>query len=243
MSMTMAPIQSRDLLKYISRCVVCETTTRTIALHSQSMSIPDCPNGWEEMWTGYSYLMTTTDNAGGFGQNLVSPGSCLEEFRSNPIIECHGHGRCNYYDPLASFWLAVIEEHQQWLKPVQQTLKADQTSKVSRCTVCRRRNDSYISRLTPVASSATEFRRGAERVAPAPVQVRPAQYQPAQYQPTQYQPQPQAQPVPASQYPRQPYNPNNNNRRPNYGYNNNYGQQNRGGGYRVRRPREDTYSP
>lgn len=78
------------------------------------------------------YSQSTTDNTGGFGQNLISPGSCLEEFRSQPIIECHGHGRCNYFDQLASFWLAVIEEDQQFRKPQQQTLKADQTSKISR---------------------------------------------------------------------------------------------------------------
>lgn len=77
-------------------------------------------------------LQSSTDNTGGFGQNLISPGSCLEEFRSNPVIECHGHGRCNYYDQLASFWLAVIDEDQQFRKPKQQTLKADQTSKISR---------------------------------------------------------------------------------------------------------------
>lgn len=74
----------------------------------------------------------TTDNTGGIGQNLASPGSCLEEFRSQPIIECHGHGKCNYYDTLTSFWMAVIEEHEQWLAPKQVTLKADQTSKISR---------------------------------------------------------------------------------------------------------------
>lgn len=138
----------------IYRCVVCETSTRVIALHSQSMSIPDCPGGWEEMWTGYSYLMvsvlppkfykitfililhsqfqTTNDNTGGFGQNLVSPGSCLEEFRSQPVIECHGQGRCNFYDPVASFWMAVIEESEMWQMPRPATLKADQTSKISR---------------------------------------------------------------------------------------------------------------
>nr|8TYS_B Chain B, Collagen IV, chain Viking [Drosophila melanogaster]8TYS_E Chain E, Collagen IV, chain Viking [Drosophila melanogaster] len=141
MPMTMTPIQGRDLMKYISRCVVCETTTRIIALHSQSMSIPDCPGGWEEMWTGYSYFMSTLDNVGGVGQNLVSPGSCLEEFRAQPVIECHGHGRCNYYDALASFWLTVIEEQDQFVQPRQQTLKADFTSKISRCTVCRRRGN------------------------------------------------------------------------------------------------------
>lgn len=77
-------------------------------------------------------LQSTTDNTGGFGQNLVSPGSCLEEFRAQPVIECHGHGRCSYYDQLASFWLAVIEENNQFSQPRQNTLKADQTSQISR---------------------------------------------------------------------------------------------------------------
>lgn len=41
----------------ISRCSVCETTTRVIAFHSQSMDVPNCPGGWEELWLGYSYYM------------------------------------------------------------------------------------------------------------------------------------------------------------------------------------------
>lgn len=77
-------------------------------------------------------LQSTTDNSGGFGQDLISPGSCLEEFRPQPVIECHGHGRCNYYDQLASFWLAVIEEDEQFSRPSQQTLKADHTKMISR---------------------------------------------------------------------------------------------------------------
>lgn len=70
--------------------------------------------------------------SGGFGQDLVSPGSCLSEFRPSPVIECHGHGKCNYYDPVQSFWLAVIGEDRQFSKPIPQTLKSDQSSKVSR---------------------------------------------------------------------------------------------------------------
>jgi len=134
----MNPIPATDIQNYISRCSVCEARTRIIAVHSQSMKLPDCPYDWEELWTGYSYLMSTTDNSGGFGQNLISPGSCLEEFRPQPVIECHGHGKCNYYDQLASFWLAVIEDGQQFSRPAQQTLKADHTKMISRCTVCRR---------------------------------------------------------------------------------------------------------
>lgn len=77
-------------------------------------------------------FQSTMDNTGGVGQNLVSPGSCLEEFRSTPVLECHGHGNCNYQSTVASFWLTVIEEQDQFVQPQQQTLKADQTSKISR---------------------------------------------------------------------------------------------------------------
>lgn len=121
-------------------------------MHSQSMKIPDCPTGWEELWTGYSYFMVkfdidfykfscfsfffclqhTTDNTGGYGQDLISPGSCLEEFRQTPIIECHGHGRCNFYDTLTAFWLTVIEDGDMFRRPVPLTLKRDHSSKISR---------------------------------------------------------------------------------------------------------------
>lgn len=55
----MDPIQDANIQKYISRCSVCESRTTMIALHSQSMEIPDCSQGWEELWTGYSYLMVS----------------------------------------------------------------------------------------------------------------------------------------------------------------------------------------
>lgn len=43
----------------LSRCTVCEAPTRVIAVHSQSMSIPDCPGGWESLWVGYSFIMVS----------------------------------------------------------------------------------------------------------------------------------------------------------------------------------------
>lgn len=55
----MNPIPANDIQNYISRCSVCETRTRIIAVHSQSMKLPDCPVDWEELWTGYSYLMVS----------------------------------------------------------------------------------------------------------------------------------------------------------------------------------------
>ena len=39
------------------RCAVCESPTRAIAIHSQTMDIPDCPDNWMELWNGYSFVM------------------------------------------------------------------------------------------------------------------------------------------------------------------------------------------
>lgn len=68
----------------------------------------------------------------------MSPGSCLEEFRPKPFIECHGSGRCNYFTTAYSYWLATIQDSEMFRKPRQQTLKADLTTRVSRCAVCVR---------------------------------------------------------------------------------------------------------
>ena len=77
--------------------------------------------------------------AAGGGQPLSSPGSCLEEFRARPFIECRGQGTCNFFSTAVSYWLATIKDHEQFRKPLQQTLKTDHTSRVSRCAVCIRR--------------------------------------------------------------------------------------------------------
>ncbi|KAH8034122.1 hypothetical protein HPB51_020139 [Rhipicephalus microplus] len=139
MPMAMTPIVGRDIQKYISRCSVCESSTQVIAIHSQTLEVPECPEGWDGVWSGYSFFMNTDSGAEGSGQPLVSPGSCLEEFRPNPFIECHGHGRCNYYTTAFSYWLATIERHDMFRPPDPQTLKAgDLRTRVSRCKVCRR---------------------------------------------------------------------------------------------------------
>ncbi|XP_037088453.1 collagen alpha-2(IV) chain-like, partial [Pollicipes pollicipes] len=140
MPVMMTPITGVNIQRYISRCSVCEAPTRAIAIHSQDVAIPECPANWETMWTGYSFLMHTDAGAEGGGQSLVSPGSCLEDFRPTPFIECHGHGRCNFFTTAYSFWLTTIAEYAQFRQPQQQTLKAGNLrTRVSRCVVCRRR--------------------------------------------------------------------------------------------------------
>ena len=38
---------------------MCETPTRSLAIHSQSMDIPKCPENWQELWIGYSFIMVS----------------------------------------------------------------------------------------------------------------------------------------------------------------------------------------
>ena len=80
------------------------------------------------------------DGAEGGGQALSSPGSCLQDFRATPFIECNGaRGTCHYFANKFSFWLATIDVDQQFSRPVSSTLKAGNLrSRVSRCQVCRK---------------------------------------------------------------------------------------------------------
>lgn len=84
------------------------------------------------------YLQHTAAGAEGGGQALSSPGSCLEDFRATPFIECNGaRGTCHYFANKLSFWLAIIEDRNQFSRPVSETLKAgNQLTRVSRCQVC-----------------------------------------------------------------------------------------------------------
>lgn len=87
-----------------------------------------------------NFFQHTDTGAGGSGQSLVSPGSCLLEFRATPFIECHGIGRCNYYTSAFSYWLSTIDDREMFRKPRQQTLKAGSLeTRISRCSVCMKR--------------------------------------------------------------------------------------------------------
>uniref|UniRef100_A0A8C1IA79 Collagen IV NC1 domain-containing protein n=1 Tax=Cyprinus carpio TaxID=7962 RepID=A0A8C1IA79_CYPCA len=124
---------SDDLGSYISRCSVCEAPSNVIAVHSQTTEIPECPRGWLSLWKGYSFVMQTGAGAEGSGQPLISPGSCLEEFRMVPFIECHDRGTCNFYPDSFSYWLASLDPSKMFSTPVRQRVRQQD---ISRCQVC-----------------------------------------------------------------------------------------------------------
>jgi len=140
----MMPLEDdREIATYLSRCAVCQAPTPLLTVHSQSVDIPFCPPGWKQLWTGYSFVMHAVGGMGG-GQALDSPGSCLEDFRYHPYIECNGRGECHFFEDKFSFWLVNIDNRHRELGA---TIKADQLPHhVGRCAVCEV-DDTYDSRM------------------------------------------------------------------------------------------------
>ncbi|KAJ8307287.1 hypothetical protein KUTeg_015371 [Tegillarca granosa] len=110
--------------RYISRCAVCEAPNNIIAVHSQTHQVPACPSGWQSVWIGYSFGMNIGSGNNGDGQSLSSPGTCLEEFITNPFIECRY--RCRYSYTKYSTWL---NSEERLSPPVPKAIP-------SRCRVC-----------------------------------------------------------------------------------------------------------
>ena len=54
------PNSQSEMVNFVSRCAVCEIDTPTLAIHSQTTEKPECPNNWEFLWDGYSYLMVSS---------------------------------------------------------------------------------------------------------------------------------------------------------------------------------------
>lgn len=91
----------------------------------------------ELIFTLLSLFQHTAAGDEGGGQSLSSPGSCLEDFRATPFIECNGgRGTCHYFANKYSFWLTTIDKTFQ-SSPSADTLKAGLIrTHISRCQVC-----------------------------------------------------------------------------------------------------------
>lgn len=131
----MMPVLGHEIQALISRCVVCEAPSRPIAIHSQDTVMPACPYQWRPLWDGYSFMMHTGAGDEGGGQSLTSSGSCLQDFRAQPFVECQGpRGTCQFFADAYSYWLTSNPSQ----TPSQAVLKEpqEQRQKTSRCRVC-----------------------------------------------------------------------------------------------------------
>ena len=130
------PKSGSAISNYISRCAVCESPGVAIAVHSQNTTVPDCWEGWESVWEGYSYLQETVRGGLGGYQQLDSTGSCLEQFQTVPYIECISRGTCISYSYHLGFWLRAVTEDMQFVATQETLVGSDVLSAISRCRVC-----------------------------------------------------------------------------------------------------------
>lgn len=129
-----------DLIGYVSRCSVCGGSSKILARHSFTSDVPECPEGFHEIWEGFSYLMVTSSGASGGGQTLASAGSCLEEFYVPTFVECLGRGTCGFYINNIDYWLAQNPDLTQpgmWgMGNVYSGINEILDMGVARCAVC-----------------------------------------------------------------------------------------------------------
>jgi len=123
-------------MAHISRCTVCIATGYVMAIHSQSTQVPNCPvasayGSWTSLWTGYSFLMHAIGSVA-VGQQLDSPGSCLQYYSGSPYVECDADGHCHYWSDYMMYWLYPTDAHF-----VNNTVKrGDVAGRIGRCRVC-----------------------------------------------------------------------------------------------------------
>ena len=103
-----------------------------IAVHSQTTSIPDCPLGWENLWSGYSLAGSFLSGGYEAFNDLGSSGSCVEAFRPIPVIECSNPTNCDFYTAGDyGMWLSTDTVDQGNITGVANILPH-----ISRCVVC-----------------------------------------------------------------------------------------------------------
>ena len=69
----------------------------------------------------------------GSGQDLASPGSCLEMFDAIPFAECNCNARCQRHESNRGYWLAAMDVAHN------SRVSSDRAAKrISRCRVCAR---------------------------------------------------------------------------------------------------------
>lgn len=122
-----------DILSSVSRCSVCEKPAPILVRHSQTAgTVPDCPTGWTELWSGYSYMGGWLGREWEGGQDLSSPGSCLKEFTPNTYVRCWNPDKCNYWtDGDYNMWLTIETADTGEIHSI-----ASIKPKIARCKVC-----------------------------------------------------------------------------------------------------------
>ena len=77
--------------KMAARCSVCEVERSLLTVHSGSTRLPQCPQGWESVWSGFTQVTSNVSTfvvIGTTSRVCLRFGSKLKVKRSLPILRC-----------------------------------------------------------------------------------------------------------------------------------------------------------
>ncbi|XP_071763612.2 collagen alpha-2(IV) chain-like [Centroberyx gerrardi] len=101
-----------------------------LVVHSQSVEVPQCPVGGNQLWVGYS-LVYLEGQEKAHTQDLGQAGSCLPVFSAMPFSYCNT-GACHYSSRNdKSYWLSTTAP-----VPMMPLSGREISSHISRCVVC-----------------------------------------------------------------------------------------------------------
>jgi hypothetical protein len=117
-----------DLNNNIVRCSLGGTPIRptlVMAIHQQSDTSIQCPEGFREFSKGFSYAYYSQTSDSYHMSNLSSPGSCMEIFDMFPFLHCT-NGECN-----------AAKGNSGWLANSSAVVTGSESDSVSRCLICK----------------------------------------------------------------------------------------------------------
>lgn len=133
-----------------------------VARHSFSTTAPSCPAGWDSLWTGFSFMGVASDDDWNGTIDMGSSGSCMEEFKPIPFIECsNGASDCDYvtghdfalwlrtYGPPGGMSSTPSIPSGTW------STMPDMLARVSRCSVCGKSTSLLVRHKTTGGEPAT----------------------------------------------------------------------------------------
>eukprot|EP00064_Thunnus_orientalis_P003303 superscaffoldBa00000264_g3312 len=101
-----------------------------LVIHSQSVQVPQCPDGSSQLWVGYS-LVYLEGQEKAHTQDLGQAGSCLSVFSTMPFSYCN-KAACHYSSRNdKSYWLSTTAPI-----PMMPLFDQEISSHISRCVVC-----------------------------------------------------------------------------------------------------------
>lgn len=107
---------NQDILDKVSRCAVCVSDAKLLAVHSFNAQKPAKAvanlrsHGWEELYEGYSFLFSGGVKEGA-GHALQAHGSCMKHFTPVSVVQTNGQEVRWLSQNFATIWIVDYRQY------------------------------------------------------------------------------------------------------------------------------------